>query len=217
MPKEIHNATHDVILTPSSGFSETISVGGDGSKLKNTRRIREEVLNVVKEREDVVAEFERLSGNHVVKEIARLLRRGQKRDLDKMTHLQIIVNESHLGVHEKCNFVSNMNLGTLAANSRGWFNRMLVYFDRENRKDLEFANDIHNLWIELLERTNERQLFITELKGLSPSVMTYNIMKFLNEVQNHDVIQLLELRKIIVGTHPHVSRKIVLIETSRTL
>ncbi|GJY10994.1 hypothetical protein Tco_0379179 [Tanacetum coccineum] len=76
----------------------------------------------------------------------------------------------------------------VAANSRGLFNGMLVYFDRENKKDLEFAN-----------------------------VMTYKILKFLNKVQNHDVIQLLELRKIIVGTHRQVSRKIALIETIRTL
>ncbi|GJT64073.1 hypothetical protein Tco_1015553 [Tanacetum coccineum] len=27
----------------------------------------------------------------------------------------------------------------------------------------------HNLWVELLEYTNERQLFITELEGLCPS------------------------------------------------
>ncbi|GKE08300.1 hypothetical protein Tco_1411851 [Tanacetum coccineum] len=44
---------------------------------------------------------------------ARLLRRGQKRDFDKMTCVQIMVNESHLGVREKHTFVSNMNLGTL--------------------------------------------------------------------------------------------------------
>ncbi|GKB48805.1 hypothetical protein Tco_0899558 [Tanacetum coccineum] len=56
----------------------------------------------------------------------------------------------------------------VAAISRGLFNGMLVYFDRENGKDIDFANGLHNLWAELLERTNERQLFITELKGLCP-------------------------------------------------
>ncbi|GJX51869.1 hypothetical protein Tco_0885186 [Tanacetum coccineum] len=54
------------------------------------RELCEEVSIVVKEREDVVEELERLSGNHVTKESARLLRRGQKRDLDKMTRLQIV-------------------------------------------------------------------------------------------------------------------------------
>ncbi|GJZ54696.1 hypothetical protein Tco_0609581 [Tanacetum coccineum] len=85
----------------------------------------------------------------------------------------------------------------VAANSRGLFNGMLVYFDQENGKDLDFANGLYNLWAELLERTNERQLFITKLEGLCPSFMTYKILKFLNEVQKHDLIQLLELRKMI--------------------
>ncbi|GKA48569.1 hypothetical protein Tco_0741527, partial [Tanacetum coccineum] len=73
----------------------------------------EEVSTVVKERGDVIEDLERLSGNHVAKETARLLRRGQKHDLDKMTRLQIMVNESHFGVHRKHTFVSKMNLKTL--------------------------------------------------------------------------------------------------------
>ncbi|GJW57033.1 hypothetical protein Tco_0103764 [Tanacetum coccineum] len=54
----------------------------------------------------------------------------------------------------------------VAANSRGLFEGMLMYYDRENARDLEFANGLDNLWVELLERTNKRQLFITELEGL---------------------------------------------------
>ncbi|GJW20413.1 hypothetical protein Tco_0031035 [Tanacetum coccineum] len=54
---------------------------------KKFRELCEEVSNVVKEKEYVLEELERLSGNHVAKKIARLLRRGQKRDLDKMTRL----------------------------------------------------------------------------------------------------------------------------------
>ncbi|GJW82284.1 hypothetical protein Tco_0146259 [Tanacetum coccineum] len=134
------------------------------------RELCEEVSNVVKEKEDVVEELERLNDEFAI-----------------------------------------------AANSRGLFNRMLVYFDRENGKHLDFANGLHNLWAELLDCTNERQLFITEPEGLCLSVMTYKILKFLNEVLNHDVIQLLELRKMIVGTHQQVSRKIALIETIRSL
>nr|GEW17639.1 hypothetical protein [Tanacetum cinerariifolium] len=75
---------------------------------KKFRELCEEVSNDFKERKDVVEELERLSGNHIVKETTRLLRRGQKRDLDKMTRLQIMVNESHLGVREKRTFVSNI-------------------------------------------------------------------------------------------------------------
>ncbi|GKE58549.1 hypothetical protein Tco_1497734 [Tanacetum coccineum] len=77
------------------------------------RELCEEVSNVVKEKEDVVEELERLNGNHVAKETAHLLRRGQKRDLDKIRRLQIMVNESHLGVREKHTFISKMNIETL--------------------------------------------------------------------------------------------------------
>nr|GEZ29689.1 hypothetical protein [Tanacetum cinerariifolium] len=78
------------------------------------RELCKDVSNFVKEREDVVQELERLSGNHVTKENVRLLRRRQKRDLYKMTRLQMIVNESHLSVGENHTFVSKMNLGTLS-------------------------------------------------------------------------------------------------------
>nr|GFC10823.1 hypothetical protein [Tanacetum cinerariifolium] len=81
---------------------------------QKSRELCEEVSLVVKEREDVVEEIERLSGNHVAKETACLLRRGQNRDLDKMMRLQIMMNESHLGVREKHTFVSKMNLGILS-------------------------------------------------------------------------------------------------------
>ncbi|GJU09983.1 hypothetical protein Tco_1132379 [Tanacetum coccineum] len=83
----------------------------------------------------------------------------------------------------------------VAANSKGLFDGILVYYDRENARDLEFANGLDNLWVELLERTNERQLFITELEGLCPSVKRYKILECLNEDQKQDLIQLLEIRK----------------------
>ncbi|GKB91770.1 hypothetical protein Tco_0964042 [Tanacetum coccineum] len=78
------------------------------------RDLCEDVSNFVKESEDVVKEVERLSCKDVVNEIVRLLRRGQKRDLYKMTRLQMMVNESHLSVSEKHTFVSKMNLGTIS-------------------------------------------------------------------------------------------------------
>ncbi|GJS37297.1 EG45-like domain containing protein [Tanacetum coccineum] len=57
------------------------------SKIAKFQELCEEVSNVVNEREDVLEELERLSGNHVAKETAPLLRRGQKHDLYKMTRL----------------------------------------------------------------------------------------------------------------------------------
>ncbi|GJY98706.1 hypothetical protein Tco_0516136 [Tanacetum coccineum] len=89
----------------------------------------------------------------------------------------------------------------IAANTRGLFDGMLVYCDRENAKDFEFANGLYNLWAEFLERTNERKLFIAELEGLCPSVRRYKILKCLNEDRRQDLIQLLELRKVILGKY----------------
>nr|GEY82772.1 hypothetical protein [Tanacetum cinerariifolium] len=75
------------------------------------RDLCEEVSNFVKEYKDVVKEVERLSCKDMAKETVRLLKRGQKRELYKMTHLQMMVDKSHLSVHEKHTFVSKMNLG----------------------------------------------------------------------------------------------------------
>ncbi|GKB09741.1 hypothetical protein Tco_0838053 [Tanacetum coccineum] len=54
---------------------------------KTFRELCEEVSNVIKEREEVVEELERLSGNHVAKESAHLLRPVQRRDMEKMACL----------------------------------------------------------------------------------------------------------------------------------
>ncbi|GKB39751.1 hypothetical protein Tco_0884693 [Tanacetum coccineum] len=90
---------------------------------------------------------------------------------------------------------SRLDALVVNANFRGLFKGMLVYCDRKNARDLEFANGLHNLWVELLERTNERQQFITELEGLCPSAKRYKILESLNEDQKQDLIHLLELRK----------------------
>nr|GEX59766.1 retrovirus-related Pol polyprotein from transposon TNT 1-94 [Tanacetum cinerariifolium] len=95
----------------------------------------------------------------------------------------------------------------VAANSRRLFEGMLVYCDRENARDLEFTNGLENLWVELLERINERQLFITEPEGLCPSAKRYKILKCLNEDKKQDLIQLLEIRKVILGKYRQISAK----------
>ncbi|GKB80931.1 hypothetical protein Tco_0947826 [Tanacetum coccineum] len=77
------------------------------------RDLCENVSKFIKEGEDVVKEVESLSCKDVGKKTVRLLRRGQKRDLYKMTRLQMMVNESHLSVREKQTFVSKMKLGTI--------------------------------------------------------------------------------------------------------
>nr|GEX44819.1 hypothetical protein [Tanacetum cinerariifolium] len=63
---------------------------------KKFRDLCEEVSNFIKKIKDVVKEVERLSCKDVAKETIGLLRRGQKRELYKMTRLQMMVDESHL-------------------------------------------------------------------------------------------------------------------------
>nr|GEW71188.1 hypothetical protein [Tanacetum cinerariifolium] len=77
------------------------------------RDLCEEVSNFVKLIQDEVKKVERLSCKDVAKETVRLLRRVQKRELYKMTRLQMMVNESHLSVPEKHTFVNKMDLGRL--------------------------------------------------------------------------------------------------------
>ncbi|GJS73332.1 hypothetical protein Tco_0706173 [Tanacetum coccineum] len=62
----------------------------------------------------------------------------------------------------------------VAANSRSLFDGMMVYFERETAIDLEFAADLHNLWVQFIDRTNDRKLFISQLEGVPPSLMSYN-------------------------------------------
>ncbi|GJZ96107.1 hypothetical protein Tco_0668441 [Tanacetum coccineum] len=92
----------------------------------------------------------------------------------------------------------------VAANSRLLFDGMMLYFERETENDIEFAADLHNLWVELIDRTNDRKLFITELEGVPPSMKLYNCYEFLHKVQENDFIKLLELRKMIAESYREV-------------
>ncbi|GKG46849.1 hypothetical protein Tco_0504046, partial [Tanacetum coccineum] len=63
---------------------------------------------------------------------------------------------------------------TMAANSRSLFDRMMLYFKKETSIDFDYAADPQNLWVQFIDRTNDRKLFISELDGLPPSVMSYS-------------------------------------------
>ncbi|GKC43857.1 putative reverse transcriptase domain-containing protein [Tanacetum coccineum] len=75
----------------------------------------------------------------------------------------------------------------------------LIDLDLLLKIDLDFAADLHNLWVQFIDRTNDRKLFISELDGLPLSLMSYYCCQFLHEVQENDFIKLLELRKLIAG------------------
>nr|GEV75432.1 hypothetical protein [Tanacetum cinerariifolium] len=93
----------------------------------------------------------------------------------------------------------------VAANFRSLFDRMMLYFEMETSIDFDFAAG--QLMGQFIDRTNNRKLFINELDGLPPSVMSYNCCQFLQQVQENDFIKLLELRKMIDETYREVHKK----------
>ncbi|GJW97021.1 retrovirus-related pol polyprotein from transposon TNT 1-94 [Tanacetum coccineum] len=96
----------------------------------------------------------------------------------------------------------------VVANFRSLFDGIIVYFKMETTIDLEFAVDLHNLWMQFINRTNDRKLFISELQGVPPSLMSYNCCQFLHQVQENDFIKLLEMRKMIAETYREVYKKL---------
>ncbi|GJS62383.1 hypothetical protein Tco_0657167 [Tanacetum coccineum] len=92
----------------------------------------------------------------------------------------------------------------IAANSRLVFDKMMLYFEKDTANDLEFAINLRNLWVKLIDRTNDRKLFITETKGVPPSVISYNCCECLHKVHENDFIKLLETRKMIAETYREV-------------
>ncbi|GJV93582.1 hypothetical protein Tco_1541395 [Tanacetum coccineum] len=95
-----------------------------------------------------------------------------------------------------------------AANSRSLFDATMLYFERETENDLEFATDLHNLWVQFIDHTNDRKLFISEIEGVPSSLMSYNCCQFLHQVQQNDSIKLLKLRNMIAETYREVHKKI---------
>ncbi|GJS25577.1 hypothetical protein Tco_0454209 [Tanacetum coccineum] len=66
----------------------------------------------------------------------------------------------------------------MSANSRSIFDGMMVYIKRETKIVLEFAANLHNLGVQFIDRTNDRKLFISELEGVSTSLMSNNCCQF---------------------------------------
>nr|GEU59281.1 hypothetical protein [Tanacetum cinerariifolium] len=83
---------------------------------------------------------------------------------------------------------------TVAANSRGLFEGMLVYCDRENARDLEFANGLDNLWV------NEIKMLSSEL-NLFGGPLAVQCAEYLKQSSKSEVLRMLELRKTIAKVH----------------
>ncbi|GJX95940.1 hypothetical protein Tco_0351738 [Tanacetum coccineum] len=105
----------------------------------------------------------------------------------------------------------------VAANSRSLFNAIMLYFESEMANDLEFAFDLHNLWVQFIDRTNDRKLFISELEGVPSSLMSYNCCQFLHQVQQNDSIKFKTLREMIAETYREVHKKIDFVSVMKNM
>nr|GEV41424.1 hypothetical protein [Tanacetum cinerariifolium] len=73
---------------------------------------------------------------------------------------------------------------TVAANSGLVVDVMLVYLKREMEMDIQFATHLTKSWQELVDRVNERHLFIRELEIFSRSLVAYKSVEFLRKVHS---------------------------------
>ena len=105
----------------------------------------------------------------------------------------------------------------VAAKSRSLFDVMMLYFKKETMNDLVFAANLHNLWVQFIDHTNDQKLFISELEGVPPSLMSYNCCQFLHQVQKNDIIKLLKLRKMIAETYRQVHERIDFISVMKNM
>nr|GEV75738.1 RNA-directed DNA polymerase, eukaryota [Tanacetum cinerariifolium] len=172
-------------------FVDRLGIWEDDEKRPHKEREREreresfakgeEVSTVIKEREYVVEELERLSGNHMAEETTRLLRHRKKRDLDKMTRLKIMVNESHLSVREKHTFVINLerlvsNLCTI------WIERYhlhanYVRFERPQKPKSSIPRGPNHSTPKETNMVNSKKSFVYVLRHGSQSYVTPEITK----------------------------------------
>ncbi|GKF84583.1 hypothetical protein Tco_0249481, partial [Tanacetum coccineum] len=86
----------------------------------------------------------------------------------------------------------------VAANSTKMPDQMLVYFDRETRREAKLANDLSKLMMELLVSVKERQSFIEELECLRGNLVAYKTREKLKSLQKDDLVKVMELRKIVL-------------------
>ncbi|GJY98698.1 hypothetical protein Tco_0516128 [Tanacetum coccineum] len=85
----------------------------------------------------------------------------------------------------------------VAANSNKMPDHMLVYFDRETRREAKLASDISKLMMELLASVKERQSFIEELECLRANLAKYKTREKLKSLQKDDLVTVMKPTKIV--------------------
>nr|GEY74118.1 hypothetical protein [Tanacetum cinerariifolium] len=100
----------------------------------------------------------------------------------------------------------------VAANYTKMPDQMLVYFDRETRKEAKLANDLSQLMMELLVRVKEKKSFIEELERLRRNLLARIIPGLANIVQSVMLRKIADIREggedYVISTQEYV-RKVI--------
>ncbi|GJX61147.1 hypothetical protein Tco_0294047 [Tanacetum coccineum] len=84
---------------------------------------------------------------------------------------------------------------------------MSVYIQREINAYLQFTVGLSQLWDVLYSKVNEYKLLTSELNVFG-GPLAVQCVEFLKQLSQHEVLKILELRKMIAEVHLQVRRKI---------
>ncbi|GKB00891.1 putative reverse transcriptase domain-containing protein [Tanacetum coccineum] len=90
---------------------------------------------------------------------------------------------------------------SVVANSRLVVDVMLVYFESDTDRDMQYATYLTKLWQEFADHVSERNLFIGELEVLSGQFMASNSVEFLKKLERCDELKMMGLVKLIASMH----------------
>nr|GEY96590.1 hypothetical protein [Tanacetum cinerariifolium] len=77
-------------------------------------------------------------------------------------------------------------------------NQMLVYIERDMRRETKLAKDLSKLMIDLFDSVKERQSFIEELEVLKGNLVAYKSLEFLKKLQKSELLKVLGHKKMVI-------------------
>lgn len=94
-----------------------------------------------------------------------------------------------------------------ARNSNNLFDAIIVYIERKIQAHFHFASVLNTLWEILYNRVNEQKMLIAELIMFG-GTLALQCVEFCKQSSKADVIQMLEIRKVIGEVHVEVHKLI---------
>ena len=85
----------------------------------------------------------------------------------------------------------------VAANSTELPYKMTLYFDRETDREVKYAKTLFVAYQELRDIVAERNKLMCEMEIGRPSLQIFKCLEHMKKLNQSDVIQLLELKKMI--------------------